>query len=59
MTIELLNQKHAGFLKQHLGGPIRNPRSWSKTINLILPYLTLFSAYRYRENLQSLRLEKK
>jgi glycosyltransferase involved in cell wall biosynthesis len=32
-TIEILNTKHQDFFKQYLGGPIRNPRSWSIGIN--------------------------
>nr|WP_244545609.1 galactosyltransferase-related protein [Algoriphagus locisalis] len=58
-TINLLNEKHTVFLQQQLGGPIRNPRSWSKTINKVMPYLSLFSGYRITENLQSLIFEKK
>ncbi|ERM84243.1 hypothetical protein P872_15790 [Rhodonellum psychrophilum GCM71 = DSM 17998] len=34
-TIDLINDKHADFLKAHLGGPLRNPRSWSKEINRV------------------------
>ncbi|MEB2785642.1 glycosyltransferase family A protein [Algoriphagus persicinus] len=58
-TIDLLNEKHAVFLKQYLGGPIRNPRSWSKTINKLVPYISLLSNYRLRENIHSLMVEKK
>lgn len=32
-TIQLLNTKHQEFFKQYLGGPMRNPRSWSILIN--------------------------
>ena len=34
-TIDLINEKHGGFLKEQIGGPLRNPRSWSVLINKI------------------------
>lgn len=33
LTIDLINRKHISFLRKHIGGPLRNPRSWSKEIN--------------------------
>ncbi|REG94294.1 glycosyltransferase family A protein [Algoriphagus antarcticus] len=59
MTLDLLNEKHAVFLKKYLDGPIRNPRSWSKTINRVLPYFSLLSNYRLRDNIHSLIFDKK
>lgn len=32
-TIHFLNQKHKDFLHHELGGPLRQKRKWSKTIN--------------------------
>lgn len=54
-TIALLNEKHKAFLQQHLGGPIRNPRSWSKMINRLQPYFSLFSTHLIKENSTFLR----
>lgn len=40
-TIDLINDKHAEFMQAQLGGPLRNPRSWSKTINRFYRFLRL------------------
>lgn len=58
-TIDLLNEKHAVFLNKHLGGPIRNPRSWSKTINKMTTYFSLISNFQVKENIHLLKFEKK
>ncbi len=34
-TIDLINEKHIEFLKEQIGGPLRNPRSWSEVINKV------------------------
>lgn len=34
-TIDLINEKHIDFLKEQIGGPLRNPRSWSEMINKV------------------------
>lgn len=34
-TIDLINKKHSDFLKEQIGGPLRNPRSWSPLINKV------------------------
>lgn len=44
-TIAILNEKHGDFLHRYLGGPIRNPRSWSKTINKFEPYLSFLGLF--------------
>ncbi|WP_268036549.1 glycosyltransferase family 2 protein [Algoriphagus sp. PAP.12] len=59
MTLQLLNSKHAGFLNQQLGGPIRNPRSWSKFINKTSQAITYLSAIPYKKHFQIPILEKK
>lgn len=58
-TIALLNKKHKAFLTQELGGPIRNPRSWSKAINKGITYFSFLSKYRLSANIHSLIFEKK
>lgn len=45
-TIALMNEKHGQFLMQHLGGPMRNPRSWSKMINRLQPFVSLLSPFQ-------------
>ena len=57
-TIDLLNQKHAHFLQQHLHGPIRNPRSWSKSINKLILSLSFLSSYRLKRTSHSFVFEK-
>lgn len=32
-TIQLINEKHADFVRQHLNGPLHYQRSWSKIFN--------------------------
>lgn len=34
-TVDLINEKHIDFLKEQIGGPLRNPRSWSEVINKV------------------------
>lgn len=34
-TVDLINKKHSDFLKEQIGGPLRNPRSWSILINKV------------------------
>ncbi|WP_373495021.1 glycosyltransferase family 2 protein [Aquiflexum sp.] len=34
-TIDLINEKHIDFLKEQIGGPLRNPRSLSEVINKV------------------------
>ncbi|PZX57057.1 galactosyltransferase-like protein [Algoriphagus ratkowskyi] len=58
-TIALINQKHSAFLNEHLGGPLRNPRTWSKSINLASSWFTAFQDYKFKRNLLPILFDKK
>lgn len=49
LTIQCINRKHRSFLKKHLGGPLRNPRSWSKRINYLEQTLSSYMPKKAQE----------